>query len=1485
MAKGKLSQYKTELIAGGIALLAFCVIFLLEGLYPFGRGSVIAIDLNSQYLPLLYRFYDIVKGTKGISYDFHIAGGINLYSDALTELLNPVNYLLLLFKRENLYLGVNILVALYGVLSAITAAFSLRKISDSDSNSTLRIILSLTYSLSFFCAYQYEIIRWMWPVVLFPVFFIFINRLLSGESVWPYSLMLGYLLIESLQIGFMAGLFTLVYAFCHIFFDEEAKIRKEYISSRLIIGTVLGILISAVGTVPNVLNLTDSMRSSQNDSLINVVKNHGLDDLPERILDVTNPVTIALLLFLVVIFIKRKNIKAGIFARYRADILALLGLLITVILEPSNLLWHMGSYRCFPVRYAFMILLLSCVLIYRIFCDYDIEVYVKNIWPIYVLSIVLTGIVLVFTYINRLNFAQAFSTLAITTSVPSVLLKVYLILFVLTMTSLGALFAPNRTVSKYSLCIMAALIGITMYLWVFLPPDSEARILNEKSYIDMHSSMNADAGTYREHVPDVEDWPLNYALITHDYSMTGYIPSGESRSYAYAMNSLGYETPWISVRSSGGDSISDFLFDIGDGTGCGILVSKEAYEMLDTAEDGKINSKSILKALCYDAGFDAEIISSDLDGQKNLLEKIKAENKNRSVIIDDREPSLRIVSDETKDGILLLPFAVNKGISADKEQVLSYFGGLAALEMTKGVNDIRITFRTPGALAGICLSILGILLSIAYALLSKPKNEKGGVASKVLLSVGVCFGVFVYLVPNIMMVTYMGGKLFGKELFAKRQEAGSRPIMLQSVIEEDGMHVVIGYENLMLDRKVKFTADSSENDKLGAKNAKDGNRDFESRWSSENNWDVCNHYLEADFGKSQTVNAVRIVWGALNAKEYSIESSVDGKTYETAASFDRAPDAYEQVIVFEKPIDTRFLRIHVTDVNKFEEDLSLYYQSASVKEFEAFGADTQSFIISEPVISGTENRLVPVPSVPDGMELCFAGVGCREVLKDANTFRDNISAVEVELGYVLNVSGESFDLPGFKVVLPKAGDETAENADENIYGVKEFEGTEEMLSLEGKSVNVLAEDAELEALGLLFKEELHEVLGDSDQSSLSDTVNISLGLIKDDSLYRDEAYRVDINKNGEIKVYGGKEAAIRWGLVTLKEMLKKSKELPCGCIIDYPEYEVRGFCMDVARRPVEIEFLKDIIREMSDAKMNTLQLHLNDNEILSFASYDKTLTGAYSCYSAFRLESEIEGTDGSKLTNSDFYYTKDEFAKLVEFGKLYGVSVIPEIDTPSHALSLTKIRPDLGIKNYPDMADTLDLSNKDTLPFVTDIFKEYLARDGCFGDCEAIHIGFDEYYGDYDDYRKYLNGLYGNLRDITDTKIRIWGSFTNENMDTSDIPRDIEIMVWNLDWTNPKLLYEDGFCTINALTDDLYIIPGGGRDKLDVSYLESTWEPNMYRNKDGVIELPAWSSKVKGAVYCLWNDYYIRPDIDNSSEEDLFTAFSEPLYAISGKLW
>lgn len=378
-----------------------------------------------------------------------------------------------------------------------------------------------------------------------------------------------------------------------------------------------------------------------------------------------------------------------------------------------------------------------------------------------------------------------------------------------------------------------------------------------------------------------------------------------------------------------------------------------------------------------------------------------------------------------------------------------------------------------------------------------------------------------------------------------------------------------------------------------------------------------------------------------------------------------------------------------------------------------------------------------------------------------------------------------------------------------------------------------------------------------------------------------EEYTLQIDS--DVIVSGADADAVFWGTRTLMQLIVRDEKLPRGLIRDYPVYEVRGLGLDVARKPVSIDTLKEVILLMSWYKMNDLHLHLNDNALMAYVSDE-----ALDAYSAFRLESQMENEDGVSITADDFYYTKEEFAELLQFAQSYHVNIIPEFDTPSHSLAFVKVFPELAASMDSENVEHLDLTNPAALDFARSLWDEYAGT--LFADCDVLHIGLDESFSDDNLYYQYADGLSRYLIQQGKT-VRAWGSLSQL---TSDIPLDaenIQLNIWKTTWANPQDMINSGFSIINTQSHHLYIIPGGGYDYLDNEYLYNVFEPNVFDEEelcgqkvDSIVIEPE-EGQFLGAAMFVWNDFAC-DDIDlGINEYDIFhrITFSMPYFA--QKVW
>lgn len=400
--------------------------------------------------------------------------------------------------------------------------------------------------------------------------------------------------------------------------------------------------------------------------------------------------------------------------------------------------------------------------------------------------------------------------------------------------------------------------------------------------------------------------------------------------------------------------------------------------------------------------------------------------------------------------------------------------------------------------------------------------------------------------------------------------------------------------------------------------------------------------------------------------------------------------------------------------------------------------------------------------------------------------------------------------------------------------------------------------------------------------------DIYLGYAQEENGLGREGYTCEITDKCVIKAETA--TGIRWGTVTLMQMLftdwKEGETAPQGYIRDYPLYEVRGFGIDVARKAVSLDVLYTMMETMSWYKMNDLAIHLNDNEILATSGLTGSAEQAMTAESAFRLESGVLGVqaEGDYPTPQEYAYTKEELAQFIATAKTYGVTVVPEIDTPAHSLSITKRYPDYALRTSGESVDQIDLGNGKAVALAEEIWREALDEEsGAFREAEIVNIGMDEYYGDGEQYRQYLTRINRQAQEAGKT-VRLWGSLSNMGGTTVPSPENLQMNIWSTDWADPREMYEAGYSLINMQNNHLYIIPGGGYDYLDCRELYENWAPNRFYDYNRTETIPAYSPQMLGAAYMIWNDMCGSLDI-GISEYDLYVRFLEPLGVLSARLW
>ena len=386
-----------------------------------------------------------------------------------------------------------------------------------------------------------------------------------------------------------------------------------------------------------------------------------------------------------------------------------------------------------------------------------------------------------------------------------------------------------------------------------------------------------------------------------------------------------------------------------------------------------------------------------------------------------------------------------------------------------------------------------------------------------------------------------------------------------------------------------------------------------------------------------------------------------------------------------------------------------------------------------------------------------------------------------------------------------------------------------------------------------------------------------------------------ILKIGEAAVV---EAADRtgayWGVVSILQILKQTNgTIAKGFVRDYPKYEVRGLSLDVGRKPIEMDTVKQFAKNMSWYKLNSFQVHLNDN-LIFFEDYPTMEEAMEKAYAAFRLESDVENEKtGVKLTAEDLFYTKDEFRSFIQDSRKIGVDVIPEFDMPAHALAITRVFDQYMSKvsggQHKYLIDELDISQDEAIQIAKDIWAEYLEGDDpVFDEETTIHIGTDEFHGGSNGneaFRKFSDEMIEYIQS-TGRKVRMWGSLSNKSGTTPVRSEGVQLNMWANNYADPRTMYNAGYDLINTQYSNLYIVPASNKnrgaygDYLPTERLYTSWKPNSMGN----LTTKAGDEQMLGAVFAIWHDC-IDTRANGISEYDSFDRFFDAAPVVAARLW
>ncbi|MBC9729122.1 family 20 glycosylhydrolase [Streptomyces sp. TRM68367] len=424
---------------------------------------------------------------------------------------------------------------------------------------------------------------------------------------------------------------------------------------------------------------------------------------------------------------------------------------------------------------------------------------------------------------------------------------------------------------------------------------------------------------------------------------------------------------------------------------------------------------------------------------------------------------------------------------------------------------------------------------------------------------------------------------------------------------------------------------------------------------------------------------------------------------------------------------------------------------------------------------------------------------------------------------------------------------------------------------------VVVNDAELADEGRLIAGELGLTYAGEKNDVRAGDVRLALS---GDEGADPESYAMTV-RGGRVNISGPADAGVFYGTRTLKQEVRGDGAAPEGVVRDEPAKPVRGFMLDIARKPFTAGWIEDRVRELGDLKYNQLGLHFSDDQ-------------------GFRIESDTH----PEIVSKD-HLTKAQVKKIVDLAASRHITVVPEIDSPGHLGAVIAAHPDLQLRSARGTAvrGAIDISKAESGKIVDDLLNEYA---GLFPGGQW-HLGGDEYQAlTYSDPQASFPQLaaaarerYGSgagvadlatgwLNDRADTvrahdrTPRAWndGFFRGASVQPA---KDIQVAYWTgkeIGARQPVEYLKAGRQVINYNDEFLYYVLGEPQTFVYPTgqRIYEQWTPRVLR---GTTAVPSqYDGQILGGSFAVWCD------LANSQTQDQVAAgIRMPLRATVQKLW
>ncbi len=244
-----------------LPMLIMALIYIAMEVWPFGKSSVLVLDLNGQYVYYFEAIRDILRGEQGILYSFERALGGEFLGIVAYYLASPLSIIVALFPEGHITEALYTILLLKCGLSGMNMCVYLHK--SHPTKPINELIFSLLYSLCSYAIVMQHNTMWFDCFYLLPLILLGVESLIKYRKYKLYCITLAIAVFSNYYIGYMVCIAVAAYFFFYYCrctpsernpLGERAHFAKSF--GRIALFSLIAIGIASILILPAYYSLT-----------------------------------------------------------------------------------------------------------------------------------------------------------------------------------------------------------------------------------------------------------------------------------------------------------------------------------------------------------------------------------------------------------------------------------------------------------------------------------------------------------------------------------------------------------------------------------------------------------------------------------------------------------------------------------------------------------------------------------------------------------------------------------------------------------------------------------------------------------------------------------------------------------------------------------------------------------------------------------------------------------------------------------------------------------------------------------------------------------------------------------------------------------------------------------------------------------------------------------------------------------------------------